>query len=110
MMHCHVSQFYEWLPYSKGFLEEVPIGDAARYEWLKTPRYNAEDIRLAMEGNARAMNGECRFAVPATRFREKLISQYGTEKGAEIRFAEAFMLSEYSGKRSPEVLKELFCI
>ena len=110
MMQCHVSQFYEWLPYSKGFLAEVPTGDAQRYEWLKTPRYSAEDIRLAMEGNSRAMNGECRFAVPATRFREKLISQYGTEKGSEIRFAEAFMLSEYSGKRSPEVLKELFCI
>ena len=110
MMHCHVSQFYEWLPYSKGFLAEVPQDDAQRYKWLKTPRYDAESIRLAMEGDARAMNGECRFAVPAERFRDQLIRQFGAETGSKIRFAEAFMLSEYSGKKPPEVLKELFCV
>lgn len=110
MVHCHVSQLYEWLPYSKGFLHEVPEGEAERYEWLKTPRYDPETVRRAMNGDARARNGECRFAVPAMRFRDKLVEQYGEEKGNAVRYAEAFMLSEYSGNRTPETLKELFFV
>lgn len=110
MMHCHVSQFYEWLPYSKGFPEEVPEGDAERYAWLKTPHYDLDTIARAMQGDARARNGECRFAVPAVRHRDKLIEQFGPETGAKIRYAEAFMLSEYSGRRDRETLREIFFV
>ena len=28
MLHCHQSQFYEWLPYNAGHLDQVPEGDA----------------------------------------------------------------------------------
>ena len=34
MLHCHQSQFYEWLPYNAGHLDQVPEGDAERREWL----------------------------------------------------------------------------
>ena len=34
MLHCHQSQFYEWLPYNAGYLEQVPREDAARAQWL----------------------------------------------------------------------------
>ena len=26
MLHCHQSQFYEWLPYNAGYLDQVPAG------------------------------------------------------------------------------------
>lgn len=34
MAACHKSQFFEWLAYHDGQLEEVPAEDAARLEWL----------------------------------------------------------------------------
>src|SRR5438093_6780174 len=34
MLHCHTSQFYEWLPFNQGILEQVPANEAARREWL----------------------------------------------------------------------------
>ena len=34
MLHRHQSQFYEWLPYNGGFLEQVPREDSARADWL----------------------------------------------------------------------------
>ena len=33
MAHLNVSQVYEWLPYIHE--EEVPEGEAERFEWLK---------------------------------------------------------------------------
>src|SRR5438093_2682865 len=33
MMHCHTSQFYEWLPYNQGIADQVPADDAARRAW-----------------------------------------------------------------------------
>src|SRR4051794_37275363 len=46
MLHCHESQFYEWLPYNIGRLDQVPISDAARREWL------AEHIRTRLRPRA----------------------------------------------------------
>src|SRR5262249_30641975 len=34
MLHCHQSQFYEWLPFNRGELEQVPATDADRRTWL----------------------------------------------------------------------------
>ena len=34
MINCHVSQFYEWLPYTEGRLEEVPDTWEGRQQWL----------------------------------------------------------------------------
>ena len=35
MLHCHVSQFYEWLPYNGGHAGEVPADAASRRAWLE---------------------------------------------------------------------------
>lgn len=34
MLHCHTSQFYEWLPYNTRTLAEVPATDDERRAWL----------------------------------------------------------------------------
>lgn len=106
MMHCHKSQFYEWLPFSEGSLDEVPVDDEARFAWLHTPRY---DKALCASGK-RFGKGECRFGVPAEHYRYRLIEEFGAEVGENVRFAEAFMISEYSGKRPAEEMKALFCL
>src|SRR5207302_1915893 len=35
MLHCHTSQFYEWLPYNGEYENEVPADEAGRRGWLK---------------------------------------------------------------------------
>src|SRR5207302_1225189 len=34
MLHCHTSQFYEWLPFHDGYLDQVPAEENARLAWL----------------------------------------------------------------------------
>jgi N-acetylglucosamine malate deacetylase 1 len=34
MLHCHTSQFYEWLAYNTGVLDQVPASDEERRAWL----------------------------------------------------------------------------
>ena len=49
-----------------------------------------------------------RFAGTADRFREKLIDLYGSERGRQIKYAEAFEICEYGRRPSTEELKHLF--
>jgi LmbE family N-acetylglucosaminyl deacetylase len=75
-LHCHESQFYEWLPYADGNADEVPMGEAARLAWL------GERHR--------------QWSAAATeRCREALVLRYREEAGREVRYAEAFEVSEY---------------
>jgi len=89
MLHCHRSQFYEWLPYNGGYLEDVPRDDAARRQWL------AERL-----GPGQAAITE--------RFRAELIAAYGPERGAKVRYAEAFEVSEYGTLLTPKKRAHLF--
>lgn len=89
MYHCHTSQMYEWLPYNRGILDQVPKGDAARRAWLATQ----------LEGQWKAT---------ADRFRDKLIELYGPDRGAKVQYAEAFEISEYGTIPSKEERKQLF--
>src|SRR5207253_2903030 len=34
MLHCHTSQFYEWLPFNRRVAHEVPTDDKQRWSWL----------------------------------------------------------------------------
>ncbi len=89
MLHCHQSQFYEWLPYNTGVLEQVPRGDAERREWLA--------------GQTRP-----RLRQRAERFCPQLLQIYGPERGARVEFVEAFEGCEYGAPLDERARRRLF--
>lgn len=89
MIHQHTSQVYEWLPFNQGQLAEVPAGDDERRAWLRD-RYAPE------------------YAALADTYRERLIDLYGAERGARVRHAEAFEVSEYGAQLTPKARARLF--
>lgn len=101
--NLNVCQVYEWLPYTRG--EEVPEGEAERFEWLKgmevTDDTTDEEVMAFPRGYM------VRFAKTAARFRKELIAKYGKEKGSKVRFAEAYEVCEY-GKPLDGETEELF--
>jgi hypothetical protein len=89
MMDCHVSQFYEWMPYNQNKLDQVPEDPAERKKWT------AEQWLPPMERDA-------------DRFRDLLKKLYGEERGAKVRYAEALEFGEYGGKIDESMFKRLF--
>jgi len=87
MLDAHVSQFYEWLPWTVGQLDEVPKDHAARKTWLAT--------RPIAVGSVKP---EWRDAV------ERL---YGPQ-AQRIQHAEAFEITEYGRTPSEEEIRKLF--
>lgn len=88
MLDCHRSQVYQWLPYNKGVLDEVPAEPAERLKWLAA--WFAE-----------------RPQAVADRFREYLVAAYG-DAGKAIQMAEAFEISEYAAELDPQRRARLF--
>lgn len=89
-MHvAHDSQFFEWLPYNQGILDQVPSDPAARRIWL------SEQVKIRMRK-------------VADRFRSQLIETYGPERGSRIELAEAFEGCEYGTPLTPDNAKLLF--
>jgi LmbE family N-acetylglucosaminyl deacetylase len=80
------SQFYEWLPWTAGRLEEVPKDKKARREWLAKNRFGSinADTRAALE------------------------KYYGNAKAAQVKHAETFEVCEYGRQPNQEELKKLF--
>ena len=89
MLHCHVTQFYEWLPWNDRIENQVPKSDKERLAWLGERRLKIDEA--------------C-----ANAYRDKLIERYGKEKGSKIRYAEAFEGCEYGARLTPELAKTLF--
>jgi len=87
MYDKHKSQMYEWLPYNRGALSQVPASDADRRTWLGEIRKPAFD---------------------ANPHREKLIELYGTERGSKISYCEAFQDSGYGTKLTRENMTYYF--
>ena len=58
-LDAHVSQFYEWLPWHAGVLDEVPSDPDARLAWLKSQRSFAirDEWREAARGALRGRRG-----------------------------------------------------
>jgi len=88
-LHRHTSQYYEWLAYVAHRDHEVPPGEAERRVWL-AERYAG------------------RMVANADRFRDLLVELYGPERGARVRYAEAFEGCEYGSRLTPELIPKLF--
>lgn len=89
MLNCHVSQFYEWLPYHAGTLDQVPTDEAARKDWL------AEQVKP-------------RLRKQAERFRSQLVQCYGPQRGNAVEYAEAFEPCEYGAPLDEAAVQRLF--
>jgi len=89
MLHCHQSQFYEWLPYNVCRPEDVPPDNASRRTWL------ADQMRP-------------RLRAAADRFRNQLIQCYGPDRGEKVELAEAFEHCEYGAPFDEETRQKLF--
>jgi LmbE family N-acetylglucosaminyl deacetylase len=87
MLDAHVSQFYEWLPWTSGTLDQVPKDAVARKKWLAT--------------QTRAL----RDALPE--WQKSLEKRYGAE-AAHIQHVEAFEITEYGRQPSEAEIRKLF--
>jgi hypothetical protein len=84
-LDAHVSQFYEWLAWHAGRLEQVPKDPRARLEWLQTQRS---------------------FAV-RPHWRDSLRKWYGSQAD-QIKHAEAFEITEYGRQPDADEIRRLF--
>jgi LmbE family N-acetylglucosaminyl deacetylase len=87
MYHEHKSQVYEWLPFNRGNLNNVPKSDADRRAWLGEQRKR--------ESNA-------------NQYRSKLIELYGETRGSAVRFCETFQDSGYGTRLTANNIKTYF--
>jgi len=85
-LDSHVSQFYEWLPWVDGRLEEVPKDPAERKAWLKRARGRQ----------------------PGAAVRASLVKWYGAERGNAARYYEAFEICEYGTQPNEARIRQLF--
>ena len=83
-LDAHVSQFYEWLAWHAGELDEVPATPDTRLEWLKSKRS---------------------FAI-RDEWREAARGRYGAAAD-DIRNAEAFEITEYGIQPSEDRIRAL---
>jgi LmbE family N-acetylglucosaminyl deacetylase len=84
-LHAHDSQFYEWLPWIEGKLEEVPEDNEKRFQWLKK-QWKSK---------------------PAKEVRKTLKKYYGDKRGGQIKQAEAFEICEYGRQPVDKEIREL---
>ena len=87
MLDAHVSQFYEWLPWTTVTLDQVPKDAVARKKWLATQE--------------RAL----RNALPA--WQKSLEKRYGSE-AAHVQHFEAFEITEYGRQPTEAEIRKLF--
>ncbi len=91
MLHCHTSQFYEWLPYNSGTADQVPQGNSERRAWL-------------------AAQTRERLQQRAEQYRALLIERYGPQRGGAVWAAEAFEGCEYGAPLDAAAAKRLFAV
>ncbi|HKI87839.1 MAG TPA: PIG-L family deacetylase [Draconibacterium sp.] len=85
-MAAHESQFFEWLPWTSGKLDQVPKTEKERLKWLadqRKPSINEKE-------------------------RKALIKWYGEDRGNQVKYAEAFEICEYGSQPSDNEIRRLF--
>lgn len=85
-MAAHESQYFEWLPWIAGYLDEVPKDRTQWEAWL--------------------LKRQSREFSPA--MKRSLEQWYGPEKAMKVKYAEAFEICEYGKQPSAEDLKKIF--
>jgi len=88
MLHCHESQFYEWLPYNGGYAAQVPADADTRRDWLLG-------------------RTEARLRGITDRFRNQIIATRGPE-GGQVEFVEVFEACEYGAPLDDAAKTRLF--
>jgi LmbE family N-acetylglucosaminyl deacetylase len=85
-MAAHESQFFEWLPWTNGTLDQVPETEKERQDWLAEWRQSPinENVRKSLE------------------------KWYGTSKASTVKQAEAFEICEFGKRPSDEEIRRLF--
>ncbi len=85
-LDAHESQFYEWLPWTMGILDQVPTDPVERKKWLAKVRQRPikEEVRSALE------------------------KWYGEELAATVENAEAFEICEYGRQPDDGTIRQLF--
>lgn len=85
-MSAHESQYFEWLPWLSGELENIPKDDEGKQQWLQV--FRKRPITDAV--------------------RESLVKWYGKDRALKITDAEAFEICEYGKQPTQEEIKNLF--
>ena len=85
-MSAHESQFFEWLPWTMGKLDQVPKTKEERLQWLK-------------EWRKPKINNEVK---------QSLTKWYGEERTKTIQYSESFEICEYGRRPSEEEIRKLF--
>src|SRR5437899_10849652 len=87
MLDAHVSQFYEWLPWTEGQFEQVPKDPVERKKWLEVGPLASRKLQ--------------------PEWRAALQKRYGAQAD-RVQHAEAFEITEYGYQPSEEEIRRLF--
>lgn len=89
MLHCHASQFYEWLAYNHGYQDRLPADETKRKQFL---------LQMIKD----------RLRPRADRYRKLLVELYGKERGSKVECVEAFEGCEYGAPLDAAARARLF--
>ena len=89
MTECHESQFFEWLPFNGGILDQVPPPGPDRWPW------HVERMKQ-------------RLGFYAEKYRDAFVARYGEERGRQIQYGEVFELCEYGRRPNADMIERLF--
>lgn len=90
MLYCHESQFFEWLPWLDGELDQVPKDEKGRLQWCR---------QWLLNRSKNLMNPEIMKTY------QKI---YGDKAKEKLISFEAFEVSEYGAYVTQEELCEIF--
>jgi len=89
MLGAHASQFFEWLPFNRREMDDIPDDAGVRAKLVYDYFYD-------------------RAHHLAQTYRAQVIAKYGAEAVAKIEWVEVFEISEYASALSPAMRERLF--